>query len=272
LVGAFRVSKQRACRVILLGRSTYYWRSKAKDQTPLRARLRELAEARPRFGYPRLHVLLRREGWKVNIKRVYRLYKLEGLGVRTKKRKKRASHLRVVPHAPTKPNERWSMDFVQDSLMDGRKFRALTVVDVHTRECLAVHADSSLSGRKVAAILDIVAAVRGYPQEITVDNGTEFFSKAMDAWAYNRRVKLDLIRPGRPMDNGYIESFNGRLRDECLNAELFSDLLDAREKLDAWRRDYNENRPHSSIGNLTPVEFANAVRTKAGLKQAISST
>jgi putative transposase len=266
------VSKQRACRLILLGRSTYYWRSKAKDQTPLRARLRELAEARPRFGYPRLHVLLRREGWKVNIKRIYRLYKLEGLGVRTKKRKKRGSHLRVVPHAPTKPNERWSMDFVQDSLMDGRKFRALTVVDVHTRECLAVHADSSLSGRKVAVILDTVAVARGYPQEITVDNGTEFFSKAMDAWAYNRRVKLDFIRPGRPMDNGYIESFNGRLRDECLNAELFSDLLDAREKLDAWRRDYNENRPHSSIGNLTPVEFANAVRTKAGLKQVISST
>jgi len=258
--------------VVRLGRSTYYWRSKAKDQTPLRLRLRELAEARPRFGYPRLHVLLRREGWKVNIKRVYRLYKLEGLGVRTKKRKKRGSHLRVVPHPPTKPNERWSMDFVQDSLMDGRKFRALTVVDVLTRECLAVHADSSLSGRKVAAVLDTVAAVRGYPKEITVDNGTEFFSKAMDAWAYQRRVKLDFIRPGRPMDNGFIESFNGRLRDECLNAELFSDLLDARAKLDTWRRDYNENRPHSSIGNLTPAEFANAVRMERGLNEAFSST
>jgi putative transposase len=272
VVGAFRVSKQRACRLIRLGRSTYYWRSKAKDQTPLRQRLRELAEARPRFGYPRLHVLLRREGWKVNIKRVYRLYKLEGLGVRTKKRKKRGSHLRVVPHAPTQPNERWSMDFVQDSFMNGTKFRALTVVDVHTRECLAVHADSSLSGRRVAAILDTVAAGRGYPKEITVDNGTEFFSKAMDAWAYQRHVKLDFIRPGRPMENGYIESFNGRLRDECLNAELFSDLLDARAKLDAWRRDYNENRPHSSIGNLTPVEFANAVRMERGPKEAFPST
>lgn len=266
------MSKQRACRLIRLGRSTYYWKSKAKDQTPLRRRLRELAEARPRFGYPRLHVLLRREGWKVNIKRVYRLYKLEGLGVRTKKRKKRGSHLRVVPHPPTRANERWSMDFVQDSLMDGRKFRALTVVDVHTRECLAVHADSSLSGRKVAAILDTVAGPRGYPKEITVDNGTEFFSKAMDAWAYQRRVKLDFIRPGRPMDNGYIESFNGRLRDECLNAELFSDLLDARTKLDAWRRDYNDNRPHSSIGNLTPTEFAATVRTNEGSKQAFSSS
>ena len=255
-----------------LGRSTYYWRSKAKDQTPLRKRLRELAEARPRFGYPRLHVLLRREGWTVNIKRVYRLYKLEGLGVRTKKRKKRGSHLRVVPDAATTPNERWSINFVQDSLLDGRKFRVLTVVDVFTRECLATHADSSLSGKKVAAILDQVAASRSYPGQITVDNGTEFFSKAMDAWAYHRRVKLDFIRPGRPMENGYIESFNGRLRDECLNAELFSDLLDARTKLEAWRRDYNETRPHSSIGNLTPVEFANSVRTTAGPTKAISST
>jgi putative transposase len=265
------VSKQRACRLVRLGRSTFYWRSKARDQTPLRKRIRELAEARPRFGYPRIHVLLRREGWKVNIKRVYRLYKLEGLGVRTKKRKKRGSHLRVVPAAPTRANERWCMDFVQDSLMDGRKFRVLTVVDVFTRECLAVHADSSLSGKKVAAILDTVAAARGYPKEITVDNGTEFFSKAMDAWAYQRTVKLDFIRPGRPMENGYIESFNGRLRDECLNAELFSDLLDARRKLENWRRDYNEIRPHSSIGNLTPIEFANSVRMEPGEDRARSS-
>ena len=208
----------------------------------------------------------------MNIKRVYRLYKLEGLGVRAKKRKKRGSHMRVVPGLPTRPNERWSMDFVQDSLMDGRKFRALTVVDVHTRECLAVHAESSLSGRKVATVLDTVATVRGYPKQITVDNGTEFFSKAMDAWAYRSGVKLDFIRPGRPMDNGYIESFNGRLRDECLNAELFSDLLDARVKLDTWRRDYNEARPHSSIGNLTPAEFAATVRTNEGQKEALSSS
>jgi putative transposase len=235
-------------------------------------RLRELAEVRQRFGYRRLHVLLRREGWKVNAKRVYRLYKLEGLSVRTKKRKKRGSHLRVVPSLPTRPNERWCMDFVQDSLIDGRKFRALTVVDVFTRECLAVHADSSLSGSKVAAILDGVAKLRGHAGQITVDNGTEFFSKAMDAWAYRHGVKLDFIRPGKPMENGYIESFNGRLRDECLNAELFSDLLDARTKLEAWRRDYNEHRPHSSIGNLTPIEFANSVRIAERQKEAISSS
>ena len=178
-------------------------------------------------------MLLRREGWHVNIKRVYRLYKLEGLGVERRKRKKRGSALRVVPDAPTAPNQRWSMDFVQDSLLDGRKFRVLTVVDVFTRECLALHADFSLTGRKVATVLDGVGATRGYPQQITVDNGTEFYSKAMDAWAYHRGVKLDFIRPGRPMENGYIESFNGRLRDECLNVELFSDLLDARAKLRA---------------------------------------
>ena len=268
---AFRISTLRACRLVELGRSTYYWRSRAKDQTALRKRLRELAEARPRFGYPRLHVLLRREGWHVNIKRVYRLYKLEGLGVSRLKRKKRGSHLRVVPGAPTRPNERWCMDFVQDGMLDGRKFRVLTVMDVFTRECLAAHADSSLSGRKVAAVLEQVAATREYPGKITVDNGTEFFSKAMDAWAYHRKVKLDFIRPGRPMENGHIESFNGRLRDECLNAELFSDLVDARTKLEAWRRDYNESRPHGSIGNLTPIEFARSVRTDGSIEATSSS-
>jgi putative transposase len=235
-------------------------------------RLRELAEVRQRFGYRRLHVLLRREGWKVNAKRIYRLYRLEGLGVRTKKRKKRGSHLRLVPAAPTGPNQRWCMDFVQDSLTDGRKFRALTVVDVFTSECLAVHADSSLSGSKVAAVLDTIAKERGHAQQITVDNGTEFYSKAMDHWAWKHQVKLDFIRPGRPMENGFIESFNGRLRDECLNAELFSDLVDARTKLEAWKQDYNQHRPHSSIGNLTPIEFANSVRKIEGPKEAISSS
>lgn len=264
------MSKQRACKVIGLGLSTFYWRSKAKDQGPLRQRLRELAAARPRFGYPRLHVLLRREGWKVNIKRVYRLYKLENLGVERRKRKKRGSVLRVVPDLPVRANERWSMDFVQDGLVDGRKFRVLTVVDVFTRECLALKADNSLTGKKVAACLDTVAAARGYPSQITVDNGTEFYSKAMDAWAYSHDVKLDFIRPGRPMENGFIESFNGRLRDECLNVELFLDLVDARRKLEAWRLDYNEKRPHGSIGNLTPAEFASTCGDERGSIQAVS--
>jgi putative transposase len=270
MMGTFNVSAQRACQVIRLGRSTYYWKSKAKDQTPLRTRLRELAAARPRFGYPRLHVLLRREGWKVNIKRVYRLYKLEGLNVRHRQRKKRASHLRVVPPAPTAANERWSMDFMRDTLDDGRPFRILTVVDVFTRECPLLAADTSLTGHKVGDLLDQVALERGYPKTITVDNGTEFYSKAMDSWAYRHGVQLQFIRPGKPVENAYIESFNGRLRDELLNSELFMGLHDAREKLEAWRQDYNQNRPHSAIGHLTPVEFANQFRAEARTLSEIS--
>ncbi|ACG72778.1 Integrase catalytic region [Anaeromyxobacter sp. K] len=269
-MGAFRISKLRACKLVRLGRSTYYWRSTAKDQTPLRTRLRELAEARPRFGYPRLHVMLRREGWKVNIKRVYRLYKLEGLNVRYKKRKKRASHLRVVPPAPTAANERWSMDFMRDTLDDGRPFRIFTLVDVFTRECPLLAADTSLTGHKVAELLDHVAVERGYPKTITVDNGTEFYSKAMDSWAYRNGVQLQFIRPGKPVENAFIESFNGRLRDELLNSELFMGLHDARQKLETWRLDYNQNRPHSAIGHLTPVEFANQVRTEAHALSEVS--
>ena len=253
-------------------RSTYNYRSRRPDQTPLRLRLRELAEARRRYGYRRLTVLLQREGWAVNHKRVYKLYQRENLGVRTKKRKKRASHLRIVPPAPTGANQRWCMDFVTDRLESGHYFRTLTVVDVFTRECLALHADRHLSGRKVAQALERIGVERGLPEAITVDNGTEFFSKAMDAWCHSRGVRLDFIRPGRPTENGYIESFNGKLRDECLNAEIFLDLVDARRKLEAWRRDYNENRPHSSIGNLTPVEFATSVRVERGRLIADSST
>ena len=257
---------------MLLNRSTYTYRSQRKDLGPLRRRLRELAEARRRYGYRRLTVLLQREGWAVNHKRVYRLYRQEELGVRTKKRKKRSSHLRVIPAAPAGPNERWCMDFVYDRFEDGRYFRSLTVVDVFTRECLAIHPERKLSGARVSIVLDGIAALRGYPKEITVDNGTEFFSQAMDHWAHRHEVKLDFIRPGRPMENGFIESFNGKLRDECLNAELFLDLVDARRKLDAWRQDYNQNRPHSSIGNLTPLEFARTVRTETGKTVAGSST
>jgi putative transposase len=196
----------------------------------------------------------------VNIKRVYRLYKLEGLEVRTKLRKKRASHLRVVMPAPTAPDQQWSMDFMRDTLDDGRPFRILTVVDIFTRECPLLAADTSLSGQRVADLLDGIAVERGYPKAITVDNGSEFYSKAMDSWAYRHGVQLQFIRPGRPVENAFIESFNGRLRDELLNGELFMGLLDARQKLEAWKRDYNQNRPHSSIGDLTPVEFANQVR------------
>ena len=271
LVERFAVASRRACRLLRLNRSTYTYRMRARDTSALRFRLRELAESRRRYGYRRLTVLLQREGWAVNHKRVYKLYRQEGLAVRTKKRKKRASHLRIVPAPPTMANQRWSMDFVTDRLEDGRFFRTLTVVDVFTRECVTLHADRQLSGAKVALALDKAGAARGFPKQITVDNGTEFFSKAMDAWAHRRGVHLDFIRPGRPTENGYIESFNGKLRDECLNAELFLDLVDARKKLAAWRRDYNEERPHSSLGNLTPAEYALSVRDQRGQAAANSS-
>lgn len=201
-------------------------------------RLRELG-SRVRFGYRRLTVLLKREGWALNAKRIYRLYTEEGLTVRTKYRKKAASHQRVPQGPATVPNQRWSMDFVSDRFVDGLWFRVLTVFDQFTRECLLLLVDSALSGEKVALALEPVVSQRGVPMSITEDNGSEFASRAMDAWAYGHGISLDFIRPGKPVENGYIESFNGRLRDECLNVSLFFSLEDARGKLEAWRRDYN---------------------------------
>jgi putative transposase len=219
-------------------------------------RLRELAASRVRFGYRRLTVLLRREGWTVNAKRIYRLYTEDGLTVRTKVRRKIARRQRTPLLRATRPNQRWAMDFVGERLYDGRWFRVLTVVDQFTRECLLLLADSSLTGQKVAMALSRVIAEREAPESITVDNGTEFASKAMDAWAYQYRVQLDFIRPGRPVENAYIESFNGRLRDECLNLHVFFALADVREKLERWREDYNQVRPHSALNDRSPRAFA----------------
>jgi len=218
--------------------------------------MRELSASRVRFGYRRLTVMLRREGWKVNAKRIYRLYTEDGLAVRTKVRKKIARRSRVTAPRATRPNEKWSMDFVAARLLDGRWFRVLTVVDQFTRECLLLLADRSLTGQKVALALSRIIAERGAPVSITVDNGTEFASKAMDAWAYQYRVQLDFIRPGRPVENCYIESFNGRLRDECLNVEVFFALADVRDKLEHWRLDYNRVRPHSALCDSAPAVFA----------------
>jgi len=250
------VSHRRACGLIGLRRSSFYYVSRAQDTTALRMRLRELALSRPRFGYRRLHILLRREGWRVNHKRTYRLYCEESLAVRTKKHRKRASQIRIVPDLPTGPNQRWGMDFVADRLETGHRFRALTIVDVFTRECLAIEADFSVPGRRVVQVLERLAATRGMAPVITVDNGSEFFSKEMDRWAYKNSVRLDFIRPGKPVENPFIESFNGRLRDECLNSELFLTLDDARRKLAEWQQDYNKSRPHSSLGGTPPAEFA----------------
>ena len=219
-------------------------------------RIRELAGSRVRYGYRRIAVLLQRQGWKVNTKRVYRLYREEGLQVRTSKRGKRAAHARVPLAQAARPNQRWSMDFVSDRLADGRWFRILTVIDQYIRECLCIYADRSQTGEKVVQHMKRLVALRGAPESITTDNGSEFAGRAMDAWAHQAAVQLDFIRPGRPVQNGYIESFNGRLRDECLNGEVFFNLMDAREKLECWRRDYNQKRPHSALADRTPEEFA----------------
>lgn len=225
-------------------------------QEALRVRLRELAGSRVRYGYRRLTVILKREGWQVNAKRIYRLYTEEGLIVRTQRRRERAQRQRLPQGQAVRRNHKWSMDFVAQRLPDGRWIRVLTVVDQYTRECLTLFADTALSGEKVAAALDRIVALRGAPQSITVDNGTEFASKAMDIWAYTNSVHLDFIRPGRPVENGYVESFNGRLRDECLNVEVFFSLVDARRKLALWLHDYNHHRPHSALADRTPAEFA----------------
>jgi putative transposase len=253
----FKVSVRRSCELALLQRSVWYAKSTARDQSALRQRIRDIAMSRPRFGYLRVLVMLRREGWAVGKKRVYRLYRLEGLQLRMKiRRRKRIALLRgkVVPASG--PNQHWSMDFMHDQMLDGRKFRILTVIDQWSRESVMLEANYRLSGRCVGQALDQAAQHRSLPKAITVDNGTEFTSKALDDWAYRRGVKLDYTRPGKPTDNGLIESFNGRLRDEFLNVHEFVTMHDVREKLKAWQDDYNHQRPHGSLGHLTPSEFA----------------
>jgi putative transposase len=262
LMTVFQVSQRRACRLVGLGRSTYWYRSQAQDQSALRLRLKELAAVRVRYGYRRLTILLRREGWPVGQRRVYRLYRQENLLVRTKVRRKRAAQIRVPLSGALRPNQRWSMDFMSDRLTDGRAFRVLTIVDQFSRECPLLEVDRSLTGKRVVECLERLAWLRGKPESITADNGSEFCRRALDAWAYQNAVKLDFIRPGRPVENGFIESFNGKLRDECLNTELFFSLADAREKLEKWRWDYNQSRPPSALGGLPPAESLQGVGSK----------
>lgn len=252
----FKVNVRRSCRLALLRPSVWYAKSEARDQSALRLRIREIAMDRPRFGYLRVLVMLKREGWEIGKQRVYRLYRLEGLQLRMKvKRRKRISLQRGRPVPATGPNQNWSMDFVHDQMLDGRAFQVLTVIDQWSRESVTLEANFRLTGRCVGKALDEAALQRGWPKAITVDNGTEFTSKALDEWAWRRGVKLDYTRPGKPTDNGLIESFNGRLRDEFLNVNEFITMQDAREKLKAWQHDYNHHRPHGSLGHLTPNEF-----------------
>ncbi len=256
-MGRYAVSERRASGAARFCLSSIRYQSHRDPLTGLRHRLRELAQSRVRFGYRRLLVLLQREGWAVGKKRCYRLYTEEGLALR---RKRPWRHATAVHREQRRPavarNDIWSMDFVADQCAEGRRFRALTVLDLFTRECLAIDVGQGLTGRDVVATLERLRFERGLPQRIYCDNGTEFVSAAMDLWAYTNGVILDFSRRGKPTDNAAIESFNGRLRDECLNVHWFASLEDAQEKIDAFRWDYNEHHPHRSLAGLSPREFA----------------
>ena len=236
----------------------YRYKPKPDNDDHIRKRLRELAEQRKRFGSPRLHIMLKREGLVVNHKKTERLYREEGLALRRKRKRKGAAGIRVVMAPPQRINERWSMDFVTDNTVTNRRFRALTIVDDYSRECPAIEVDTSLGGRRVVSVLDRLSETRGLPEVITIDNGPEFAGKALDEWAYRKGVKLNFIRPGKPIENAFVESFNGRFRDECLNTNWFLSVKHAREVIEEWRRDYNEVRPHSSLKGNTPREYAEA--------------
>jgi len=252
---AHGLSERRACILVGMKRSSCRYDARREELRGLRGRRRALAQERRRFGYRRLTVLLRWEGWTVNHKRVYRLYCEEGLAVRRRKRKRIGAVERQPLTIPIRPNQRWSMDFVSDALTDGRKFRSLNIVDDYNRECLAAEVDTSLPGARVIRVLERLGELRGLPEVLVTDNGPEFAGQALDAWAYPRGVRLHFIDPGKPVQNAFIESFNGKMRDECLNEHWFGTLVEARQTIEAWRRDYNEVRPHSSLGNRTPIEF-----------------
>jgi putative transposase len=238
--------------------TTYRYRpTVGRPDLPLREALRRHAQARRRWGYRRLTVLLRREGFEDNHKRIHRVYQSEGLQVKKRtRRKQRVDRGQERPAAPAAPNERWSLDFVHDRMENGRSLRMLAVVDDHTRECLWIEADTSLSGIRVARILDYLVELRGLPASLLTDNGPEFAGVALERWTHDRKVYHGFIAPGKPTQNAFVESFNGKLRDECLNENLFFNIHHAREVLETFRQDYNELRPHSSLGDLTPAEYA----------------
>lgn len=266
----FGASQRRACGLIGIHRSTIRYRPRVRTEDVLRQRLIELARARARFGYRLLHVLLRREGHVVNHKRVLRLYRLAGLNLRRQKRKRMPSLARGVLALPTRPNECWALDFVSDTLAWGRRIGCLTVVDCFTRESPAIEVDTSVPGARVVRVLEDVATQRGLPTTIVMDNGPELTSRVLDQWAYDHGVQLRFIDPGKPVQNAFIESFNGRFRDECLNQHWFVNLGHARRIVEAWRLDYNRARPHSSLGYLTPDEFAQKICASTAVEAASS--
>ena len=258
--GVWRVSIRRACSVLRFRRSTYHYKSRRPSQATLRKRIREIAETRVRYGYRRIHVLLEREGWQVNHKRVYRLYVAEGLQIRNKRPKRKvAAKVREDRRAPMAPNEVWSMDFLSDQLFNGSKIRILAIVDAYSRLSPAIDVRQRYRGSDVVETLQRVTAIYGTPKTIRLDNGPEFISRDLDLWAWSNGVTLDFSRPGKPTDNAFVESFNGKVRAECIDQNWFLSLDDARSKCEAYRREYNEERPHSAIGNKTPVEFKKSI-------------
>jgi len=259
-----KLSQRRACGLILMHRATCRYERRRSEDPRLRERLRELAAARRRFGYRRLQVLLRREGFSVNHKRVYRLYGEEKLGLRRKRGRRRTTAARVPLKLPVRSDEVWTMDFTQDAFASGRKFRTLNLMEGFTRYALRIEVDTSLPGLRVVRVLEELKTRGRKPEAIVIDNGTEFTSQVVDQWAYENQVQLHFITPGRPMENGYMESFNGKFRDECLNENWFLDLADARQKIEEWRCDYNQERPHSALGYLTPAEFAQRSAASSG--------
>ena len=257
----YAVPERRAGRVVSLGNSSLRYRSRRTPDGDLRRRLRELAAERPRYGYQRLWALLRREGWQINHKRVYRLYREEGLQLRKKRRRGRAKVERVPLPAPTRAGERYSMDFMRDRLADGRVFRTLNIVDDYTRECVAIEVDTSLPGERVVRVLERLAGEGQKPQILVVDNGPEFAAQALDRWAARGGVRLQFIEPGKPIQNAFIESFNGKFRDQCLSQHWFISLAEARQTISDWREDYHERRPHQSLQYRTPAELASQCRS-----------
>ena len=263
---SFGQSQRRLCQLVGLALSS--WKPQPDRNGPARQRLRELAGERRRWGYRQMHEVLRREGILINHKRTERLYREEGLQLKTRKRKKSAATLRVPLPYPEKINQRWAMDFMSDNFADGRRFRVLNILDVYSKESLAMVVDTSINGERVTKVLDYLCWVRGLPEVISVDNGPEFSGKVMDNWAWKNNGKLDFSRPGKPVDNAFIESFNRTVRLECLNDNWFLSLKHAQEVIEEWRNDYNNVRPHSALNGQTPAKFA-AQNTESSLKLVV---
>ena len=271
MVARFGLSQRRVCRLIGLDRNTLRYQSRRSDDQVLRARLREIAETKRRYGCPRIYVRLRREGWSVNHKKVERIYREEGLSLRRRARKKVTAVLRVALPRPSEPGRCYAMDFVHDRLATGRRFKCLTMTDLCSKEVPVIAVDVSIGGERVCRILDRLFIGRPLPETVILDNGPEFSGMALDAWAGQHGVRLHFIQPGKPVQNAFIESFNGKFRDECLNEHWFLTLQEAQIVIEAWRREYNEERTHSAIGDVTPMEFIQHHQDRAQTAQESTS-